>query len=33
VNKALGSLLDDGSVDALARRWLTFDPAQARVLR
>jgi len=33
VNKALTSLLDDGSVDALARQWLTFDPAKARVLR
>jgi len=33
VNTALTSLLDDGSVDALARQWLTFDPARARVLR
>ena len=33
VNKALASLLVDGSVDALARQWLTFDPAKARVLR
>jgi len=32
VNKALRTLLDDGSVDALARQWLTFDPAKARVL-
>jgi polar amino acid transport system substrate-binding protein len=32
VNRALRSLLDDGSVDALARQWLTFDPAKARVL-
>jgi polar amino acid transport system substrate-binding protein len=32
-NRALTSLLDDGSVDALARQWLTFDPAKARVLR
>jgi hypothetical protein len=30
---ALTSPLDDGSVDALARQWLTFDPAKARVLR
>jgi len=33
VNTALKSLLADGSVDALARQWLTFDPARARVLR
>jgi hypothetical protein len=33
VNKALTSLIDDGSLDALARQWLTFDPARARVLR
>jgi hypothetical protein len=33
VNKALTSLLADGSVDALARQWLTFDPSEARVLR
>jgi ABC-type amino acid transport substrate-binding protein len=33
VNKALTSLLADGSVDGLARQWLTFDPAKARVLR
>jgi polar amino acid transport system substrate-binding protein len=32
VNRALKSLLADGSVDALARQWLTFDPAKARVL-
>lgn len=32
VNAALRSLLDDGSVEALARQWLTFDPAKARVL-
>ena len=32
VNAALRSLLDDGSVEALARQWLTFDPARARVL-
>ena len=32
VNKALTTLLSDGSVDGLARRWLTFDPAKARVL-
>jgi glutamine transport system substrate-binding protein len=32
VNKALGSLLADGSVDALARRWLTFDPTKAKTL-
>jgi polar amino acid transport system substrate-binding protein len=32
VNKALRSLLDDGSVDALARQWLTFDPRKAKVL-
>jgi polar amino acid transport system substrate-binding protein len=33
VNKALTSLLDDGSVDGLARQWLTFDPSKVRVLR
>ena len=33
VNKALTSLLADGSVDALARQWPTFDPRKARVLR
>jgi ABC-type amino acid transport substrate-binding protein len=33
VNRALRSLLDDGSVDGLARQWLTFDPSKARVLR
>jgi polar amino acid transport system substrate-binding protein len=33
VNRALKSLLADGSGDALARQWLTFDPAKARVLR
>jgi ABC-type amino acid transport substrate-binding protein len=32
VNRALTSLLSDGSVDGLARQWLTFDPAKARVL-
>lgn len=32
VNKALSSLLSDGSVDGLARQWLTFDPAKARAL-
>jgi ABC-type amino acid transport substrate-binding protein len=32
VNGALRSLLDDGSVDGLARQWLTFDPRTARVL-
>ncbi len=32
VDKALRSLLSDGSVDGLARQWLTFDPAKARVL-
>jgi len=32
VNKALTSLLSDGSVDGLARQWLTFDPAKARAL-
>jgi polar amino acid transport system substrate-binding protein len=33
VNRALTSLLADGSVQALARKWLTFDPSKARVLR
>jgi polar amino acid transport system substrate-binding protein len=33
VNRALRSLLDDGSVEGLARQWLTFDPSKARVLR
>ena len=33
VNKALTSLLADGSVDALERQWLTFDPSKARVPR
>jgi polar amino acid transport system substrate-binding protein len=33
VNRALRSLLDDGSVDGLARQWLTFDPSKVRVLR
>jgi ABC-type amino acid transport substrate-binding protein len=32
LNKALTSLLSDGSVDGLARQWLTFDPAKARAL-
>jgi glutamine transport system substrate-binding protein len=32
VNKALTSLLSDGSVDGPARQWLTFDPAKARAL-
>jgi len=32
VNRALRSLLSDGSIDGLARQWLTFDPAKARVL-
>jgi polar amino acid transport system substrate-binding protein len=32
VNRALRSLLEDGSVDGLARQWLTFDPRKARVL-
>jgi polar amino acid transport system substrate-binding protein len=33
VNRALRSLLEDGSVDGLARQWLTFDPSKVRVLR
>lgn len=33
VNKALASLIADGSVNSLARQWLTFDPSKARVLR
>jgi hypothetical protein len=33
VNKALKSLLVDGSVDRLARQWLTIDPSTARALR
>jgi ABC-type amino acid transport substrate-binding protein len=33
VNRALRSLLEDGSVDGLARQWLTFDPRKVRVLR
>jgi ABC-type amino acid transport substrate-binding protein len=33
VNKALASLIADGTVDRLARKWLTFDPSKARVLR
>jgi ABC-type amino acid transport substrate-binding protein len=32
VNKALASLLSDGSVDGLARQWLTYDPAKVRAL-
>jgi polar amino acid transport system substrate-binding protein len=32
VNAAVRSLLEDGSVDRLARQWLTFDPRKARVL-
>ena len=33
VNKALTSLLADGTVDRLARKWLTVDPTDLRVLR
>ena len=33
VNKAIASLVADGTVDRLARRWLTVDPADLRVLR
>ena len=33
VNKALASLLADGTVDRLARKWLTVDPTKLRVLR
>ena len=33
VNKALASLLADGTVDRLARKWLTVDPTDLRVLR
>jgi ABC-type amino acid transport substrate-binding protein len=33
VNRALDSLLADGSVDRLAKRWLTVDPSKLRVLR
>jgi polar amino acid transport system substrate-binding protein len=33
VNRALDSLLADGSVDRLAKKWLTVDPAKLRVLR
>ena len=33
VNKALASLLADGTVDRLARKWLTVDPTDLRELR
>ena len=33
VDKALASLLADGSVDRMARKWLTVDPSKLRVLR
>jgi polar amino acid transport system substrate-binding protein len=33
VNKALASLLADGTVDRLARKWLTVDPTRLRELR
>jgi glutamine transport system substrate-binding protein len=33
VDRALDSLLADGSVDRLAKKWLTVDPAKLRVLR
>lgn len=32
LNAALTSLLADGTVDRLERKWLTFDPSKARVL-
>lgn len=33
VNAALAALLADGTVDRLARTWLTVDPSDLRVLR
>jgi polar amino acid transport system substrate-binding protein len=33
VNKALASLIADGTVDRFATTWLTVDPADLRVLR
>jgi ABC-type amino acid transport substrate-binding protein len=33
VNKALASLRADGTVDRLARKWLTVDPTRLRELR
>jgi len=33
VNRALGALLADGTVDRLAKKWLTVDPTKLRVLR
>lgn len=33
VNTALRSLLADGSVDRLVKKWLTIDPSTLRVLR
>lgn len=33
VNAALAALLADGTLDRLARTWLTVDPADLRVLR
>jgi ABC-type amino acid transport substrate-binding protein len=33
LNKALASLTADGTIDRLARKWLTFDPSKARILR
>ncbi len=33
VNAALRDLLEDGTVDRLARKWLTVDPTDLRVLR
>jgi ABC-type amino acid transport substrate-binding protein len=32
-NKALSALLGDGTVERLARKWLTVDPSKLRVLR
>lgn len=33
INQALASLAADGSIDRLAKEWLTFDPSRARILR
>jgi len=33
VNRALDSLVADGSVDRLSKKWLTVDPSKLRLLR